>query len=489
MNRRTPLFILSSLLLCGAWTSCNSDDTDDSTAYLTEDTSASTAVTSFKLQANSKIMENLDSVFFSIDLVKGVIYNADSLPCGTDVRKLLVTVGSPSSASMVEIIMPRLSDGQDTVVNIIDNPSDSINFSMGNVYLRVLAENNTDERIYSLKVNVHKIDADSLQWSNINGCKLPTTLSKPTKHHVAQFTDGSVVALAQNAAGNVTFSTTDDPYYNEWTTTDYTDLLPTGADINSLTASKENYLYMLTNSGALIQSTDRGETWQTVDTGWTNIYGAYTDQIMGVKNGEWYSYPAGLSGAIDAEMPVSGTSQMFTYTSEWALAPQAMIVGGELANGSLTGAAWAFDGTQWMKLTGYSRVLPPARGYTVFPYFTFRIDETTFVASELSAWVAFGGQLADGTLQDDLYTSLDNGVNWKTGSDNLQLPTAITPRYNAQAILATHTYYANASRAVAPITQWDTPYIYLFGGHAKNGSLYNQYWRGVINRLSFKPLQ
>jgi hypothetical protein len=142
-----------------------------------------------------------------------------------------------------------------------------------------------------------------------------------------------------------------------------------------------------------------------------------------------------------------------------------------------------------MKLTGYSRVLPPARGYTVFPYFTFRIDKTTFVASELSAWIAFGGQTADGTLQTELYTSLDNGVNWKTGNDNLQLPSAITPRHSAQAILATHTYSANASRAVAPITEWDTPYIYLFGGYAKNGSLYNQYWRGVINRLKFKPLQ
>jgi hypothetical protein len=46
-----------------------------------------------------------------------------------------------------------------------------------------------------------------------------------------------------------------------------------------------------------------------------------------------------------------------------------------------------------------------------------------------------------------------------------------------------------ASRATAPITQWEVPYIYLFGGYDSEGYLYNSVWRGVINRLSFKPLQ
>ena len=488
MNKRTPLFILSSMLLCAGWSSCNSDDTDDTEAYETEDTSASTAVTSFKLQANSKIMENLDSVFFSIDLVKGVIYNADSLPCGTDVRKLLVTVGSPSSASMVEIIMPRLSDGLDTVVNIIDNPSDSINFSMGRVYLRVLAEDNTHERIYSLKVNVHRVDADSLQWNAANSGKLPTTLTSPVKQQVAQFSDGTVMALAQDAAGTTTIATTTDPFDNSWTYDGTYTALPADADISSLAVNNADDLFMLTTSGNLLESTDRGETWSTVDSGWSHLYGTYVDQVMGVKAGKWVSWPNGLSGDIADDMPVSGTSQMYTYTNEWALVPQAMVVGGELADGSLTGAAWAFDGTSWMALTGYSRVLPPARGYVVFPYFTFHIDNTTFVASELASWIAFGGQLADGSIQPNVYTSLDNGVNWNVGGDNLQLPSAIAPRHDATVILANHTY-STLSRAVAPITEWDTPYIYMFGGYNSRGALYNEYWRGVINRLTFKPLQ
>ena len=45
-----------------------------------------------------------------------------------------------------------------------------------------------------------------------------------------------------------------------------------------------------------------------------------------------------------------------------------------------------------------------------------------------------------------------------------------------------------ASRATQPVTEWDCPYIYVFGGVTPTGGLSNNIWRGVINRLSFKPL-
>lgn len=37
-------------------------------------------------------------------------------------------------------------------------------------------------------------------------------------------------------------------------------------------------------------------------------------------------------------------------------------------------------------------------------------------------------------------------------------------------------------------TEWQCPYIYLFGGVDAEGTLYNSIWRGVINRLTFRPL-
>lgn len=35
---------------------------------------------------------------------------------------------------------------------------------------------------------------------------------------------------------------------------------------------------------------------------------------------------------------------------------------------------------------------------------------------------------------------------------------------------------------------WDCPYIYIFGGLSDAGTLNDEVWRGVLNRLTFVPL-
>ena len=70
-----------------AMTACNKDDNDiNNTASMYV---PAVAVTRFYLKADSKVMNNLDSVFFSIDLENGVIFNADSLPKGTKISTLI----------------------------------------------------------------------------------------------------------------------------------------------------------------------------------------------------------------------------------------------------------------------------------------------------------------------------------------------------------------------------------------------------------------
>jgi hypothetical protein len=38
------------------------------------------------------------------------------------------------------------------------------------------------------------------------------------------------------------------------------------------------------------------------------------------------------------------------------------------------------------------------------------------------------------------------------------------------------------------VTEWECPYIYLFGGEDTAGNTFNTIWRGVINRYTFKPI-
>ena len=88
MTNRSPLYLLTTIAVLlsslASFTSCNKDnDNDDSYSY--SSSTQTTLVTGFALQADAKVLSNLDSVHFTVDFDRGLIYNADSLPKGTDI--------------------------------------------------------------------------------------------------------------------------------------------------------------------------------------------------------------------------------------------------------------------------------------------------------------------------------------------------------------------------------------------------------------------
>lgn len=475
-------FIIFGLGAVAGFSACNSSTTDDSQQSISQ-AGSSTLVKSFALRPNHKLMANLDSVFFSIDQVKGEIFNADSLPWGTDVRKLTVayTLAHPAAA---EIIMPSLKTGQDTVIDIVNHPTDSINFSNGKVWLRISSSDGEFERIYTVKVNVHAMNADSLQWSATSSA-LPTPVNRPDAAMAAEL-DGKYYLLASNGP-DIALTATDNPDAATWTRVAATGL-PSDADVSTLRAT-DNALYVLSATGALLSTTDGGTTWHELDRGWSHLYGGFGSDIIGVKGSQWAAYPSGTCGDIPSGMPVSETSAMWTFTNDWALSPQAMLAGGVTADGTVTGLTWGFDGTRWMQFSDQmgTRRLPAAAGMQLFPYFTFRNGKSAFIVTRQSAWIAMGGRLADGTMQKKVYYSLDNGINWREAPEDMQLPASLTPRTGAAVLLCDRHF--SIARAVKPITEWDAPYIYLLGGCDASGKTLNQKWCGVINRLTFKPLQ
>ena len=125
--------------------------------------------------------------------------------------------------------------------------------------------------------------------------------------------------------------------------------------------------------------------------------------------------------------------------------------------------------------------------------------------------LAMFGATEMGVAEKTVYISLDQGLNWKKADELMQINNENIPsRYNAQALVFSSTINARSTkqwnelaikklpngwtivnpfetRAITAVTEWECPYIYIFGG--ENGTiLYNTVWRGVINRLSFKPI-
>ena len=122
------------------------------------------AVTSFSLKADSD-NPGLDSVYFSIDLKNGIIFNADSLRKGTAINKVVPSISFSNTPSEATIIMSG-GTTREGEVDYKKNPTDSIDFT-GDVLLRVAASEGEISMTYRIKVNVHKIETDSLFWDEI----------------------------------------------------------------------------------------------------------------------------------------------------------------------------------------------------------------------------------------------------------------------------------------------------------------------------------
>ena len=480
--------LLTALLL--VVTACNKDNDDytDITIYSTSSSSA--LVTQFRLQANTKVYANLDSVFFTIDPERKMIYNADSLPKGTNVSRLLTSVSFLTSVSEASFIATYTEDGK-TVTDTIkytDTSTDSINFT-GKVILKVVSYDKNLTMDYDVHVNVHQSEPDSILWARSDRRDLPGSGNDNIAQRTVEWKDG-YACLVQTGLG-YKFSTADSPA-GPWTT----ETIAWGfePDVNSLAADEET-LFVLDTDGNLLTSTD-GTTWTATGQNWRTIIGTYDHRVLGITAGETPchdEYPASegfTPKPIEAQFPVSDLSQLITIKTDWAINEQALMVGGRLADGTLSADSWSYDGHSWQIVSGARSALPALRGAALIAYYTFDLTAGGHAVKKVT-WLVMGGFDSTGTPNRVTYRSRDMGITWSKAASGLQLPDYIPGFCNAQAFVenATMTAASAAPRRVSkPSDEWECPYIYIFGGISQSGTLFNNIWRGALNRLRYKPV-
>ena len=499
MNMRLTKYVLSALALCSL-AACNNDDDKDLTDVVQAN---SVAVTAFNIKANNKILENLDSVFFSIDLEKAQIYNADSLPKGTDVSRLQLNIKTPTVS--VCRITYRAASNQDTTVNYLASQTDSIDFSNGPAYLEIVSEDGNLSRTYTIKVNVHRSEPDSMYWEQGYKRTLPTSLTSVVSQRTVQH-NGKILCLTEDASGKYCIATTEHPL-SEW---EYTAVqLPSGAQVRQLNSWGDK-LAILDRAGAIFTSSDNGQTWIAEGHRAHHIYGDYNGNLLCSQqtNDGWMllSLPGGETQPIPEGMPVDGTSKLLVYTTKWSQKPLGLMAGGRLANGTPVGSTWAFDGSQCAKIS-VGNELPGVYGMTVVPYQTFQ-NNNIWQVTEDSALLAFGGVQAGASIINRIvYISTDRGIHWSVANRLLQLPSYIPAFYDADGLVVSSQMSISSewqlqpatklppwltpetqSRVSEAVTTWECPAVYIFGGLNSSGETSDTVWRGVINRLTFRPL-
>ncbi|MDE5785053.1 MAG: hypothetical protein K2H98_00815 [Duncaniella sp.] len=505
MNLRFPLYFLTSLLISAAaagLSSCNSES-----YYYTEASYTGAAVTSFNLKSNSDVLDNLDSVYFSIDLVNGRIFNAEPLPKGTPINKLPVTVGS-QNVSKVNLTYRIYGTDRDTTVSYLTSPNDSINFASGPVKLSVTSGDGLTTRDYTIKVNVYAIEPDTLFWSTKALRTLPSPFDIPVASKATS--RGDETLCLTTSADKAFLATSTDLYSGIWSGSEIA--LPDGADVKSFSASPDA-LFIIANGELYTAAPASVPQWATTGVKMDYIYGIYEadSRVLGnVANPDgtytFVTHPASAGTPVPAEMPVSGTSNMLTLDSRWSFSPIVMMLGGRLASGKCTGDMWGYDGSTWTRIS--TRAVTPGEEIAICRYPTIEINKNSWTFTKRDAIIAIGGQDEKGIVDDIVSVSYDQGITWADAATYLELPEPIAGRGGIQLIVRNHTLDlatatdwsslpleylsmlrpADASRAIKPITQWECPYIYMFGGHDSQGVLFDQVWRGVINRYTFVPL-
>lgn len=499
------------LTVMGAASSCNSktDPDNDEPAV----TISTLAVRNFSLKADSKVLANLDSVFFSIDLDKGVIFNADSLPKGTKISRLIPVITFQSSMTEAKIIMEGGSEKNDTI-DYLTNATDSVDFSR-KVTLAVTALDGTSKYSYRIKVNVHTQKPDSLMWDKMAEAPFPSRLADPVEQKSVE-TGGKVYTMILENDGSMTMAVADDIYNGRWTGKELS--LPFEADVRSLTAtpgseSTPGALWILSADGSLYTSADGIDWAETGEKGWISITGRYLDCVLGIKGSDGGGldhchFPASdliADTPVDASFPLREHSEFITMSSKWTPNPTGILAGGVTASGEASSAVWAFDGSRWAVIS--EGQLPALRGPVLVKYTVRRHQDTAIQQKNYEVWLAFSGKTGADEFNRTLYISYDNGVTWVKGATLLQLPEYFPSLTGADAVVLNSPLsgdLANAweTRASADpgrwLTRsytldgyeitWDCPFIYVLGGDMASGTLSDSIWRGVIARLKFIPI-
>lgn len=473
--------------------SCNAKDEDTvKDDYLA---SESVAITAFSLSADARVMRNLDSVFFSIDLEHGVVFNADSLPKGTKITKLIPKITYASTVTSAVIEMKGGTHREDGTVNYKANPNDTIDFT-ADVTL-TLSTKNDISKTYTLKVNVHQEDPDTMYWDAVGDVNLPSRLADPKAQKSVEFGSG-VATIIEEADGTYTFSRTSDIFSEEWTKTEIS--LGFTPRLSSLSSDNSGNLYILSEQGELMQSAS-GTAWTAAASGWSGIIGMYGEYLIGISgegtSRRMVSLPSGLGDgiAIPADFPSEGYTRPIEFTNRWTSDPTIVIFGG--VSSATQSGSWAFDGSQWVDIA--DKALPYLEGLSVVKYYSYLNSATNGLLKEFEAYLAFGGRDALGNVNETVYITYDNGISWQRAQKYMQLPETVEAGYMVDAIALGTTKESNltdrwnARRRIpfqveGDIVKWDCPYIFLFGGYDTAFRLNPTVRSGVLQRLTFVPL-
>lgn len=379
----------------------------------------------------------------------GIIENRDSLPCGSQLSRVLVTIAFDGST------LSYREKGTDAGW-IAYNSTDSLDFTKP-LELFLTSNDNQSSRIYTLKVNVHKLEGDSLSWKQ---CDSEVAALADMNDMKAFVLGGKLMVLGVKASGIVVAERSSLESEGTWEETPTTGL-PEGTDIQTL-HEEDEVVYLSTPDGSIFYSSDAKE--------WNQTGSTYSAPFTLIEMTDEYCYVISegkilRSGdckeweeeCLDAETSFLPTNGIRSLTVKQANGNNRIVLVGQRDNKP--------NCMVWNKMWNESELEEDAE-WTYFPLTPDntiplpRLEHLNLLPYD-GKCIAFGGASKDEKHKalDALYVSQDFGITWRP-TTTIRLPKELkgTEGCIASAVDKNH-------------------FIWIITK--------TQVWRGRLNRLGF----
>lgn len=442
--------------------SCN----ENSVTYTDESASANAQIYSLSLAAIPVTKEDstnfgvLANTRFAIDQFRAFIYNPDSLPYKTRLTKYLPTF-TFANPSKIEVLYPK-----DSVVSW--TTSDSIDFSLS-PKIRVIPANGSmgDARTYTIDIRIHKVDPDSLVWTNMTASHI---LPSAVEEQKTLLVGSKFYAFSKDYNNSFKLYTLEKesstPNWVEYNPS----VIPNSVNLESITYFNNSF-YALDENDKSYSSTD-GVSWVLKSSDVHSILGVLpgktTQQdsiLLVVNNAGKYLFAKTVdmqnisivnkisydieSNEVPAGFPLKGFTSVTTYDKyNLNINNVLTVTAGVDSSNKGTNLTWSLrSGNDRLEVISnqINKVFSNTTGVSTFAYdgYIYALTNNVF------------------------YTTKSFGANWDKGSYKQVLYPEM-PKASAQSIIVDNENY-----------------IWIFGGvFDSNNSIVRQVWKGRINRLA-----
>lgn len=407
------------LLLTAAIFMASCLNSEDDTTYYDDAAITSFSLTSAKMTKHTTASTGDDSTYvevstdvssynFKIDQLKGLIYNVDSLPLGTDLTKVLCSYYTKNNSYAA--IKSLTSDSL-----LYFSTSDSIDFSTPRT-ISVFSSSGLNKKDYTITVNMHKEAADSFKWKQFPDSKLLAGYASLKAYSL----NGSVVVMASDGEKSNLFTMDT----NSEKTFKATDVVMS-AEAYKNAVVKNGTLYVL--DGQTLRKSSNATDYETVAenaplkrlvaASTTELYGTAADNTFMVSTDNGLTWKADKMESDISFVPTDDISYVCSTFSHSTNSDQVLLFGNRYDEANAkTSTAFV-----WRKIvehdTDSNESLWAYYNYDSVSKNPLKSMKNLSVVKHGDYLLAIGGKGINGCSEkaySTIYVSTDNGLSWTT---------------------------------------------------------------------------